>query len=113
MSEEIRLQGVTIAPSVLDTIITLAVNQVEGVAFASSGQGLGGLVNRAAGKAVEVSSAEDGSVTVGVHITVAYGIPIHTVARSVQDAVAESIRSQVGAPVAAVDVYVDGIEFPQ
>ncbi|MBS3957635.1 MAG: Asp23/Gls24 family envelope stress response protein [Clostridiales bacterium] len=113
MSEEIRLPGLTIAPSVLDTIITLAVNQVEGVAFASSGQGLGGLVNRAAGKAVEVSSAEDGAVTVSVHITVRYGMPIHTVARTVQEAVADSIRSQVGTKVDSVDVYVDGIEFPQ
>lgn len=112
MSDEIRLEGLCVAPSVLDTIVTLAVKEVEGVAFASSGQGIGGLVNRAAGKAVDFVVADDGSITVTVHIRVVYGVALRTVARKVQEVVADAIGSQVGARVEAVNVYVDGIEFP-
>ncbi len=112
MTDEIRLEGLSVAPSVLDTIVTLAIKGVDGVAFASSGQGIGGLVNRAAGKAVEFSAADDGSVSVTVHITVEYGVALRAVARKVQEAVADSMRSQVGARIDAVDVFVDGIEFP-
>ena len=112
MSDEIRLQGLCVAPSVLDTIVTLAVKGVEGVVFASSGQGIGGLVNRASGKAVEFQVTDESAVTVTVHIKVEYGVALRDVARNVQVAVADAISSQVGSPVEAVNVYVDGIEFP-
>ena len=112
MNEEIRLEGLGVAPAVLDTIVTLAVKGVDGVVFSSSGQGIGGIVNRASGKAVEFKTDDEGAVTVTVHITVRYGIPLRTVAGKVQDAVADAITSQVGARMAAVNVYVDGIEFP-
>ncbi len=112
MTDEIRLDGLGVAPAVLDTIVTLAVKGVDGVVFSSSGQGIGGIVNRASGKAVDFRTDDDGAITVTVHITVTYGIPLRTVAAKVQEAVADAIVSQIGAQVAAVNVYVDGIEFP-
>jgi len=112
MSDEIRLEGLGVAPGVLDTIVTLAVQGIDGLAFASSGQGIGGLVKRASGKAVEFTVDDDGAVGVRVHITAVYGTPLMDVARAVQAAVADAIQSQVGASVSAVDVYIDDIEFP-
>jgi uncharacterized alkaline shock family protein YloU len=112
MSEEIRLDGMNIAPAVLDTIVTMAVEGVEGVACASSGQGIGGLMNRAAGKAVEFSLNDQGEVAVGVHVTAVYGTPLMEIGKKVKAEVADAIRSQVGAGVASVDVFIDGIEFP-
>jgi uncharacterized alkaline shock family protein YloU len=112
MSEEIRVAGLGVAPGVLDTIVTLALEDIEGVAFASSGQGFGGIVNRASGKAVDFTVDDDGAVDVRMHITAVYGTPIRAVAARVQECVADAIQSQVGAAVGKVDVYVDGIEFP-
>ncbi|MBE0417351.1 MAG: Asp23/Gls24 family envelope stress response protein [Coriobacteriia bacterium] len=112
MSDEIVLDGMKIAPSVLDTIVTMAVEGVEGVAFSSSGQGIGGLMNRAAGKAVEFVLNDAGEVSVCVHVTAVYGTPLMEIGKKVQAEVADAIRSQVGATVSSVDVFIDGIEFP-
>ncbi|MDY0088558.1 MAG: Asp23/Gls24 family envelope stress response protein [Coriobacteriia bacterium] len=113
MSDEITLEGMKIVPSVLDTIVTMAIEDVEGVARSSSGQGLGGLVNRAAGKAVDFALAEDGRLAISVHIMAIYGTPLKELGTSVKEAVSDAIRSQVGAEVASVDVFIDSIEFPE
>lgn len=112
MSEEIRVAGLGVAPGVLDTIVTMAIDDIEGVAFSSSGHGIGGIVNRASGKAVEFTVDEEDAVNVRLHITAIYGMPLRVLAAKVQERVADAIRSQVGATVGTVDVYIDGIEFP-
>jgi len=114
MSDEIKLEGLGVAPGVVDTIVTLAAEGVEGVAAVGS-TGLAGLVQKGVAKGtsrpVDVTAAEDGSVSVNVHIHVVYGQQLLEVGRAVQTAVADAIASQVGVPVSAVDVYVDGISF--
>lgn len=116
MSEEIRLEGLGVAPGVLDTIVTLAAESVDGVA-AVGASGIAGLVQKGSRKgtsrAVDVTVAEDGAVTASIHVQVAYGLKLREVAAAVQLAVTEAITSQVGVPVAAVDVYVDGLVFPE
>lgn len=115
MSEEIKLEGLGLAPGVLETIVTLAAKSVDGVACVC-GQGLAGLAQKAVNKPgkgikpVEIV-VEDGAVAVAMHLELDYGKPLRAVAMAVQDAVADAIRSQVGVPVRAVDVFVDGIVF--
>jgi len=114
MAEEIRLEGLGVAPGVLDTIITLAAQEVDGVA-AVGAPGIAGLVQKGARKgaarAVDVSSAEDGSLSVTVHIQVAYPSKLREVALAVQTAVADALTSQISVDVTAVDVFVDGVVF--
>ncbi len=116
MSDEIRLEGLGVAPGVLDTIVTVATEQVEGVA-AVGAPGIAGLVQKGARKgtsrAVDVCMGEDGELSVAVHIQVRFGHRIREVAERVQEAVTEALSSQVGVPVAIVDVYVDGLVFPE
>ena len=114
MSDEIKFEGLGVAPSALDTIVTLAAESVEGVA-AVGAPGLAGIVQKGVAKgssrAVEVTSAEDDSVAVNLHIHVVYGNRLLDVGRLVQTVVADAIASQVGVAVSAVDVYIDGITF--
>ena len=114
MSDEIRLEGLGVAPGVLDTIVTLAAEGIEGVA-AVGAPGLAGLVQKGARKgaarAVDVCLDEDGGITATIHIQVVYGHKIKDVANAVQNSVADAVSSQVGVDVAGVDVYVDGIVF--
>lgn len=109
MTDELRLEGIGVAPGVLDTIVTLAAEGVEGVASVETGK-LAGLVHKG-GKGLVVAVDEAGAMSVSLHVTLCYGKPLTQVARLVQQAVAEALSSQVGQPVAAVDVYVDGIVF--
>jgi uncharacterized alkaline shock family protein YloU len=114
MSDEIRLEGLGVAPGVLDTIVTMAAEGVEGVAGVGA-PGLAGLVQKGARKgaarAVDVCLAEDGSISATIHVQILYGHKLKDVANAVQHSVADAVSSQVGVTVAAVDVYVDGIVF--
>ncbi len=116
MSDEFRLEGLGVAPGVLDTIVTVATESVEGVASVGSA-GLAGLVQKGSRKgtarAVDVIAEEDGSLCVKVHIRVLYGSKLRVVANGVQEAVIDALSSQVGVEVACVDVYVDGLVFPE
>jgi uncharacterized alkaline shock family protein YloU len=116
MTEEIRIDGLGLAPGVLDTIVTVATQGVEGVA-AVGAPGIAGLVQKGARKgvarAVDVCVSEDSALTVAVHIQVFHGQRIPSVATAVQQAVTEALSSQVGLSVEAVDVFVDGLVFPE
>lgn len=116
MSDEIQLEGLGIAPGVVETIVALAADKVSGVAGVCATQTLSQLAAKAVSKqstgcvAVEM---EDGAVAVDLHIEVEYGNPIHEVAGNVKLAVADAIQSQVGAEVASVDVFIDGVVFAE
>jgi len=116
MSDEIRLEGLGVAPGVLDTIVTVATESVDGVA-AVGASGIAGLVQKgsrkASSRAVDVAVGEDNSLTVSAHIQVTYGHRLREVAAQVQAAVTDALSSQVGVDVAAVDVFVDGLVFPE
>lgn len=115
MSEEIKIEGVGIAPGILETIVTLATESVEGVAQVCP-SGLARLMRksggRGVGRSVEVVVDESGAAKVSVHIRVVYGNSLHGVASAVQVAVVEALESQAGLRTGSVDVFVDGIEFP-
>lgn len=114
MSDEIRLEGLGLAPGVLDTIVTLATESVEGIAGVGA-SGIAGLVQKGSRKgssrAVDVSVDENGAIMVTVHVQVVYGHRLRDVASAVQECVLDALASQVGLEIAAVDVYVDGIVF--
>ena len=111
MTDEIKLEGLGLAPGVLETIITLATEQVAGVACVCT-PGLAGMVGKSkSSRLVEVTMDDAGAATVAIHVQADYGTPLRDVAKGIQLAVADAIQSQVGVPVTAVDVYVDGIVF--
>lgn len=115
MSEEVQLGEMTLAPGVLETIVTVAAREVEGVvSVVGSQQGLAQMaqkaVNRQAARSVSASVSE-GAIEVALHIEVEYGRSLRLVGTEVQEAVAEAIRSQLGASVASVDVYIDAVRF--
>jgi len=117
VSDEIRLDGIAVAPTVLDTIVTLAAQGVAGVA-AVGAPGLAGFAQKArkgAARAVSVcpSEEDENRLEAVVHIQVEQGSRLREVGRAVQAAVTDAIRSQVGVEVASVDVYVDGIVFAE
>ena len=112
MSEEITLDGIGVAPGVLETIATVATQSVEGVA-GIPGSGLVGLVQKGASRGVVVELDEDGSLKVAVRIQVAYGRPMHEIAGAVQRSVTDALLTHTGQAIAAVDVFVDGVVFPE
>ncbi|HHJ98912.1 MAG TPA: Asp23/Gls24 family envelope stress response protein [Actinobacteria bacterium] len=113
MSEEITLDGIGVAPGVLETIAQVATQSVEGVAaIVLAAGGLAGLVPKGAARGVVVEVGEGNELTASVRISASYGRPLREVATEVQRAVTDALLTHTGQAVASVDVYVDGVVFP-
>ncbi len=115
MTEEIHFDGLGIAPGVLDTIVTVAAQNVEGVA-AIGAPGIAGLVQRGrkgTARPVDICSSDDEGMSVTVHVQIEYGRNLRDVGAAIQQAIAEAMKSQVGVDVASVNVYVDGVVFTE
>ncbi len=114
MSEEITLDGIGVAPGVLETIAQVSAQSVDGVAqIVSAGGGLAGLVPKGPARGVTVEVGEDGALAASVHISALYGRPLREVATDVQRAVTDALLTHTGQTVASVDVFVDGVVFPE
>ena len=113
MSEEITLEGIGVAPGVLETIAAVAAQGVEGVAtIPGAGPSLAGLVQKGASRPVFIEIDASGALSASVRIVAVYGRPLKETATDVQRAVTDALLTHTGQPVAAVDVYVDGVSFP-
>lgn len=110
MATELSLEGLDIAPGVVEQMVELAAGQVEGVASVAA-SALGKISKSA--KSTDVSIDEDGSFVVSLHITAFYGRPLRQLGAAVQDAASDALESQTGHCASRVDVFIDAISFPE
>ena len=110
MPTELSLEGLDIAPGVVETMVQLAAGQVDGVVCIDT-SALGKLSRSV--KAVEVALDEDGRFVVTIHITALYGRPLRQLGAAVQDAISDALESQTGHSASRVDVFIDAIQFPE
>ncbi len=110
---DINTDSMAIAPGVVETIITLAVRDVAGVASVGSApSGIRSLLSfNQSAEGVKVNVSEDNSVEVSVSLRVFSGFSLNEIADNVRAAVADAVLSQVGLTVSRVDIRVDGITF--
>ena len=106
---------VKIADDVISVIASLAAAEVEGVA-GMSGSLAGGIVERFGrknlSKGIKVEASEESAV-VSMNINVIYGFKIQDVCMAIQESVKNAIESMTGLFVKEVNIYVQGITFPQ
>ncbi len=110
----LTVNGNVISESVVETIIELAVTEVEGIAAVGGDTSLNAMLKGLFALSPELDPLvievnDDGALYVGVHIEVFYGYSLPEVATNVRAAVAVAIESQLGAQVDAVDVFVDSL----
>ena len=120
MDKAIQINGIEFAPGVVETIVSMAAAEVEGVAGVGSGGGavkgtikavLTGKAAMPVGNGVEAYATEDGKIHVNLSVQVDYGCKLVDVAARVRSAVADAVMARIGVDVEAVDVNVDGVEF--
>jgi uncharacterized alkaline shock family protein YloU len=110
MPAELSLEGLDIAPGVVETMVQLAASHVDGVVCIDT-SALGKLSRSI--KAVEVALDEDDRFVVTIHITALYGRPLRQLGAAVQDAISDALESQTGHSASRVDVFIDAIQFPE
>ena len=118
MSQEITIDGISIAPDVLEAIVSRAVEKVEGVVCVGYRNLSTGLVSMLSSRSLSVepgvvAEVEDDKLSLTVHLTVFFGYPFKKLAADVREAAAQAIDAQVGVEVSRVDVYIDSIVFPK
>lgn len=114
MTDQVKSEGLSIAPGVMETIISVAASEVDGVAslgsYATSGI-RSMLASKPSTSGIETKLGEDGRLYVAVHVEVYNGYVLPELAATLRRVIAESLSTQAGVEVSAVDVFVDGIQF--
>lgn len=114
MTDKTNVEGLSIAPGVMETIISVAAGEVDGVAsigsFATSGL-RSMLASRPSTSGIETKMGEDGRLYVAVHVEVYHGYVLPELAAALRTAIAESLSTQAGVEVSSIDVFVDGLQF--
>ena len=111
---DLNIDGMALAPGVIETIISIAVQDVEGVASVgpSTSNGLRSLfVAKPATQGIDIDVTDDDKLRIAVRVDVLYGYVIPEIALKIRTAVADAVGCQIGIPVDSVDVYIDGIQF--
>lgn len=104
--------SVMISEDVIGTIVSHAVDEVEGVVglAVKPGVDIVELIGKKNwGKGMKIVIADDDSLSIDCNVTVAYGQSVVTVANAVQDTVRSAVESMTGVKVTAVNVNVCGI----
>lgn len=111
---DLNIDGMVLAPGVVETIISIAANEVDGVASVGAAN-TGGFRQifgvKPAIQGIEIDVTENDKLKIAVRIDVYYGYPLPDVATAIRSSIVDAVTSQIGIPVESVDIYVDGIRF--
>ena len=111
---DLNVDGMALAPGVVETIVSIAVGEVEGVASVgpSSSSSLRSVFgSKPITQGIDIVVDEEDKLAISVRVDVYYGHVLPELAAKVRQAVADAVASQVGIPVGSVDVYIDGMQF--
>lgn len=111
---DLSIDGMNIAPGVVETIVTLATRDVEGVAGIGdpATSGIRTLIGgKPSTQGVEVEVDEDNKLHISVRLHVKSGQVLPDLAAAVRRSIADAVSTQVGASVGSVDIFIDGIQF--
>ncbi|MGI6591628.1 MAG: Asp23/Gls24 family envelope stress response protein [Eggerthellaceae bacterium] len=111
---DVQQDGMAITHNVVETIISLALKEVDDVA--SVGTPSANLIhqvfrNNTADQGVEVETDDQNRLLITLHLNVRYGKPLPDIADEVRAAVSDAIATQLGMEVARIDIYIDSIRF--
>ena len=111
---DLNIGGMAIAPGVVETIVTMAARDVEGVACVGSAA-TSGLRSLMAGKpstqGIQIEVDENDQLCISVRMDIKNGYVLPDVAAKVRQSIADAIATQIGAKVGSVDIFIDGIQF--
>lgn len=112
--KELNIGGMTVAYNVVETIVSIAAKEVEGVeAVGMPGPGglLGKISSGATPSGVEIAVDDEDKLRIAIRVDVDYGYPLPQLADKVREAIADAVAMQLGLQVSSIDVYIDGIQF--
>ena len=110
---DLNVDGMALAPGVVETIVSIAVGEVDGVASIgpSSTSGLRSVFgSKPSTQGIDITVDEE-EKHISIRVDVYYGYVLPDLAANIRQAISDAVTSQVGIPVGAVDVYIEGMQF--
>ena len=104
--------SVLISEDVITTIVSHAVEEVEGVVGLNAKPAadiIEMIGKKGWAKGLKITIGEEEALTIDCNINIAYGQSVVSVANAVQEAVSNALESMAGVKIAAVNVNVCGI----
>lgn len=113
MTDAQHADNMTLAPGVVDTIISLTASELDGIASIGTPAGgfLARIVNRPTTSGIQTRFDDDGKLEIVLHVVVEYGYVLPELADKLRQAIADALLVQIGVEVASIDVYIDGMQF--
>ena len=112
---DLTIDGMAISPGVVETIISLAAQSVEGVHSVGdpTTNGIKSIFGggKPSTQGIAINVDDDNELDVTVRLFVNSGQILPDLANDVRRAIADAVNSQTGLTVASVDVFIDGIQF--
>lgn len=105
-----------IAPGVIETMVEKAVLGVPGVAGVGNPKvdaGFSPVFPHSAPDSGVVVARDGGHVVLDIRIRIFYGYKLQDIVDGIRICVSDSLESQVGIAIDAINVYVAGIEFEE
>ena len=109
MADKLVLDGLTVAPNVINTIVGIATTTVEGVAgiYAPT-------LRKAQGtKGIEITTNEQGGLEIAVHVQVFFGSKLRELGEAIQHSIADALSVQLGVTPAQIDIFIDSLIFAE
>ena len=106
---ELNVDGMALAPGVVETIVSIAANEVEGVASVGGLRSVFG--SKPSTQGIDITVDEEDKLHISIRVDVYYGYVLPDLAANIRQAISDAVTSQVGIPVGSVDVYIDGMQF--
>lgn len=111
---DLNIDGLAIAPGVVETIVSLAASSVDGVQSVGdpTTSGIMSMIGaKPSTSGVDIEVDEDNNLHATVRLFVKSGHVLPDLANEVRSNIADAVHSQTGMNIASVDVFIDGISF--
>ena len=116
MTDAQGTKSMTLAPGVVDTIISIAAQEVDGVAHVgvhTTNGVFAMLTSKSSLSGIETTYDDEGKIKITLHIEVYYGYVLPDLAEKLRQSIADALLVQVGIEVSSIDIYIDGLQFAQ
>lgn len=118
MPSRVEMKDFAISNNVIDSIVTSAVEEIEGVAYVMGHNAASNILSLFINKTPDptdfITSKADGEkVSVDVPVAVFFGYEFPELAEKIREAAAEALNTQIGVEVSEVNVRIDQLIFPK
>lgn len=118
MANQLTIGGLTVSNNVIATVVTVAAEKVDGVAYVNGHNVATSLVSLFTQRPTVTDDTvtcdvQDDKLVIGLPVAVFFGYTFTELAEEIRQAVAEAVTTQVGVDVAAVNVRIDELIFPK